>query len=172
MKLINLILIIFIVYFLYNNSEKKKEHMVNNIQFLNKNKIPKNLNDYIQSKFIYPKENNTYINKIPKPHIELDKFFKTSKNIINNDYNLPTISEIENSKFNTNFNSSIFNNKNLIEPNIDSTTQDAYYIKSYGKGNTLYKMDNWMYNNEGVINGGNFFNNIHGYDNNNNNNYY
>jgi hypothetical protein len=172
MKIINLIIIVIILYIIYNNFKNNKEHMINNIEFLNKKEIPKNLNDYIQKKFIYPKENNTYINKIKKPHNELDKYFKTDNNDMNQKFNLPTISEIENSKFSSNFISSIYNKKNLIEPNIDNTSQDPYYIKSDGQGNTLYKIDNWMYDNEGVINGGNFFNKIHGYDSNNNNYYY
>jgi hypothetical protein len=170
MELIKLFLILFILFIIIK--KPIKENMQDRIKLLNVHTPPKSLDDYIQKKIIYPKKNETYYEKIEKPHNELNQFFnvKNYNNTQDSQFNQPTMSEIENNKFI--FNSSINNQKQIIEPNIDSSSQDTYYIKSYNNGNTVYKRDNWMYSNEGAMNGGYFYNNIHGYDTMNNNYYY
>ena len=169
MKLTNIIICLLILYIFSN---KTNSNLIETMK--NKLNISNDLNKFVKDKFKYPKTNNNYYNKIEKTHHDLDNYFKVEKQNYNtnNNYSKPTLSESINNRFDTFFESNITNNKDLIEPEIDNFSNNLYYTKLYEQGKKVYPIDNWMYKEEAVNNGGNFFNNIHGYDNNINYYYY
>merc|ERR1712115_218616 len=114
------------------------------------------LKEYTNIKFPHYKKNQTYIDKIEKPHNQLDDFFNI-KNYNQVDYedNKLTTSEIENKYFFQNFNSSISNNKSKINPKIDDFSENRFYIKNINKNLNIIEDLTNKYTNEGVINGGN-----------------
>ena len=159
MEIVNIILIVLLIIFVNNHfNSKVKEHMdITHIQNMG------DLREYTNIKFPHYKKNQTYIDKIEKPHKQLDNFF-TFKNHNQEDYecNKLTTSEIENNYFFKNFNSSILIEKSKINPLIDDFSESRYYVKNINKNLNIIEDLNSKYTNEGVINGGFFMNNLTG----------
>lgn len=121
------------------------------------------LQKYTNQKFPHYKKNETYSDKIEKPHKDLDQYFKFN-NYNKNEYekNKLTTSELENNYFFKNFKSSIFNDKIIEKPNIDNFSESRYYVKNIRSDVNIYENLYNKYSNEGVMNGGYFMENING----------
>jgi len=121
------------------------------------------LQKYTNYKFPHYNKNHTYFDKIEKPHKSLNQYF-TFNNYNKKDYinNKLTTSELENEYFFKNFKSSIFDDKVIEKPNIDNFSESRYYIKNIRPDLNIYENLYNKYTNEGVINGGNFMENING----------
>lgn len=159
-NIIILILFIFIVYKLLkpNIKEDMEISHIPNMMDLQK---------YTNQKFPHYKKNQTYFDKIEKPHDNLKKYFSFNNyNKKNYEKNRLTTSEIENNYFFKNFKSTIFNDKIIEKPNIDNFSESRYYIKNIRPDLNIYEDLYNKYSNEGVMNGGYFMENINGYQNN------
>ena len=155
-NLLILILILFVVYKYINlnvNENMSISHIPNMLD----------LQKYTDVKFPHYKKNQTYYDKIEKPHTDLDNYFSFN-NYNKNEYkyNKRTTSEIENTYFFKNFQSTIFNDKIIQEPNIDNFSESRYYVKNIRPDLNIYEDLYNKYDNEGVMNGGNFMENING----------
>ena len=122
-----------------------------------------NLQKYTNVKFPHFNKNQTYYDKIEKPQNDLDNYF-SFKNYNKNESsdNKLTTSEIENTYFFQKFNSSINNEKHIINPKIDDFSESRFYVKNIKPDQNVYERLYNKYTNEGVINGGNFMENISG----------
>ena len=112
----NLIIIILILFMAYKMFYSEVQENMDNTHIPNMMSLQKLTNQ----KFPHYKKNQTYFDKIEKPHTDLDQYF-TFNNFNKKDYqnNRLTTSEIENDYFFKNFNSSINNDKVIQNPNID-----------------------------------------------------
>ena len=93
---------------------------------------------------------------------DLDTYYVTKNhNQEEYEHNQKTTSEMINPYF-QNFNSSIFKEKSVINPTIDDFSENRYYVKKIRSDVNVYEDLYNKYTNEGVINGGQFMNNITG----------
>ena len=155
-NLIILVLFLFVAYKLLKpgiNENMEVSHIPNMMS----------LQKYTNQKFPHYKKNQTYFDKIKKPNNHLDNYFSFN-NYNKKEYknNRLTTSEIENNYFFKNFNSSINNDKVIQTPNIDNFSESRYYVKNIRPDLNVYEDLYNKYSNEGVMNGGNFMENING----------
>jgi hypothetical protein len=155
-NLIIIFLFLFIVYkMFYSDIQENMEttHIPNMMS----------LQKFTNQKFPHYKKNQTYYDKIEKPHTDIDEYFSFN-NYNKNEYqkNRLTTSEIENTYFFQKFNSSINNEKSIKKPNIDNFSESRYYVKNIRPDLNIYEDLYNKYSNEGVMNGGNFMENING----------
>lgn len=151
-----IILFLFIAYKMFNSDiqENMETTHIPNMMSLQK---------FTNQKFPHYTKNQTYYDKIEKPHNNLDQYFSFN-NYNKNEYeqNKLTTSEIEDTYFFQNFNSSINNQKAIQKPNIDNFSETRYYVKNIRPDLNIYEDLYNRYTNEGVMNGGNFMNNVNG----------
>lgn len=155
----NIIIIILILFMAYKIFYLDVKESMDNTHIPNMMSLQKLTN----KKFPHYKKNQTYFDKIEKPHADLDQYF-TFNNYNKKDYqnNRLTTSEIENNYFFQNFHSSINNKKLIQKPKIDNFSESRYYIKNIRPDLNIFEDLYNKYTNEGVMNGGQFMNNING----------
>ena len=132
-NLIILVLFLFVVYKLLKrniNENMEVSHIPNMMS----------LQDYTNQKFPHYTKNQTYYDKIEKPHNNLDNYYSFN-NYNKKEYknNRLTTSEIENTYFFKNFRSSINNEKVIQTPNIDNFSESRYYVKNIRPDLNVYE---------------------------------